>query len=163
MAKIRIWLVAIGITVSLTAVLLATVGLAAPSAQPQAVPLFQGPAQGTSVSGATADTGAFPAVAPSSRRGGTGAMPNNRFARIELSGEVASLSSPPEGSNEVDDPAASLPESTQPAATTLLSSFEGLTETSFIPPDPITAAGPKHLTRNIPDGTHHLDARTILG
>ncbi len=108
-----------------------------------AQPLFQGPAQGTSVPGVLQSTTAFPTSPPGPR------PPQIRAPEhaVTLHPDPLGLRPPlaPLGFNEQDDLAAFLPRNAQALAPTLLSDFQGITMTSFIPPDPIIAAGPDHL------------------
>ena len=152
MARKRVWLSMMVLSLSVFAVVWASMGLAVSSSQAQAQPLFQGPAQGTSASGASRNTTSFtsPAAPPGGYNGGM-AVEKTGVELVELLTDAEPLSSPPPGSNEVDDASASGSQASQTATPVLADSFIGLTKEandfgfSFIPPDPITAAGPNHL------------------
>ena len=72
-----------------------------------------------------------------------------RIEPIELPGDMGPLPSPAASYTEVDDAPGAAPP--QPSGATLASGFPGLADQvnafgfSFIPPDPIMAAGPNHL------------------
>lgn len=115
--------------------------------------LFQGPAQGTSASGAKRDTTTFTRPETSAPQEGT--LVEHPIGRVPPVENPPDLLPPlaPEGTNEVDDPSAPKPEGPQPSAPSLVpgTSFKGLTDVPdalglvHIPPDPIMAAGPNHL------------------
>ena len=114
--------------------------------------LFQGPAQGTSAPGATVFTGIFASVEPSRHpEAGAEAIPTGQIELVQAPDGTQSVSSPPPGSNEINDLAT--PGAVHPNAISgnLVASFEGPPDIPDIfgffsvPPDPITAAGPNHL------------------
>lgn len=113
----------------------------------QPLTLYKGPASGSIAGGASQNTGNFTSL----RTGGIDAdRVKGKYIPLR---ETPPASNPPdmvaplapEGSNEVDDPAG--PE----AAPNLIIDFPGIPDDpnsagySFIPPDPIGAAGPSHL------------------
>lgn len=114
--------------------------------------LFQGPAQGTSSGGGAVSTDSFAspgeALTPE-EEGFPTAVP---IGRIPLMKNPPDLLRPPvpAGANEVDDPGVLLRESpglpaSEAFAPTLINAFQGIPQTTSIPPDPILAAGPNHL------------------
>ncbi|HSG80753.1 MAG TPA: FlgD immunoglobulin-like domain containing protein, partial [Gemmatimonadota bacterium] len=116
------------------------VGLTPGSAQAQ---LFQGPAQGTSSPGSLQSTGSFPVVPPSLPFEDQRAPKHYIELLPDPGGQPPALG--PLGSNEQDDLSRLLFRAPGVRAPGLVSDFQGITQTSFIPPDPIVAAGPNHL------------------
>jgi hypothetical protein len=115
-------------------------GLTAGPAQAQ---LFQGPAQGTSSPGSLQSTGSFPLVPPAAPVEDWRAPKHH----IDLLPDPGTQPAPlgPLGSNEQDDLSRFLFRAPDERAPGLVSDFAGISQTSFIPPDPIMAAGPNHL------------------
>lgn len=119
-------------------------GLSPQVAVSQPPPLYQGPAQATSGPGLLTNTGAFPTVPPARpltlqkpREHERGLLPDPLGLRPPLA---------PAGANEQDDPRSFLPFlSPGVGPATLLTSFEGIRRTAFVPPDPILAVGPNHI------------------
>lgn len=111
-------------------------------AAPLAAQTSAGPAQGTSSPGVLTNTAVFPTTPPAA------AFEDRRPAKhhVDLLPDPAGMAPPlaPLGANEQDDPS---PLFRAPGirGPVRLSGFLGITETNFIPPDPIIAAGPNHL------------------
>ena len=106
----------------LAVALWATLVLAAPGSQAQTAPLFLGPAQGTSSQGSTADTTSFTSQSLSfqPQNDYPGGQPLGRYDLASTN--LAPISSPPAGSNEVvDSPSTSAP-------LPVINGFEGLTD-----------------------------------
>ncbi|NIR44732.1 MAG: hypothetical protein GWN99_10540 [Gemmatimonadetes bacterium] len=102
----------------------------------------QGPEQGTASAGTPRSTTAFPTVPPSVPYQQRPAAEHE----VELLPDPLDLAPPlaPLGSNEQDDPNRLL-RGPGILAPSLVNGFLGITQTNFIPPDPIIAAGPNHL------------------
>ena len=107
----------------------------------------QGPAQGTSVAGATQTTDAFSTFPE--RPAFTETFIEHPIGRIPLVENPPDLPPPlaPIGANEVDDRSIPNQPRPEPAAPNPVpnTSFIGLPDTGSIPPDPILAAGLNHL------------------
>jgi hypothetical protein len=110
------------------------------SAQAQ---LFQGPAQGTSPVGQIVNTTSFPVVPPTSPFEDWRAPKHHIDLWADPPGMPSALR--PLGSNQQDDLSRFLMRGPSMRAPGLVTDFEGITLTPFIPPDPIMAAGPNHL------------------
>jgi len=105
--------------------------------------LYQGPAQGTSAPGQSVSTSAFPPMPPA----GLDRFEFPREHAVTLLPDPLGLRPPlaPVGSNEQEDPSRLFGPARVTGPPGLLRSFEGIVQTSNIPPDPIVAAGPNHL------------------
>ena len=151
MNRKRLWLSAAASSLLVAAALWATLAIAAPAPSPTSAPLFAGPAQGTSSAGVVRNTTSFsgPESDPPLEHRGQEIGPDYQIEPIELPGDMGTLSSPAASYTEVDDAPGAAP--LQPSGATLASGFPGLADQvnafgfSFIPPDPIMAAGPNHL------------------
>ena len=130
----RAQLLMVGLVVSMLAL-----GLTSPSA----AQLYQGPAQGTSAPGQSVSTTAFPPLPPAGLER-FGFPPEHA---VSLLPDPFGMRPPlaPLGSNEQDDPSRFLGPARVAGPPGLLRSFEGILQTTNIPPDPILAVGPNHL------------------
>lgn len=122
---------------------LAVVALTFGSAMPARAQLYQGPEQGTSAPGQLVTTSAFPPIPPA----GAELAPSPPEHEIDLVPDPPGLRPPlaPLGFNEQDDPSWFAPPAAVTTAPGLLRDFQGILQTTNIPPDPIAAAGPNHL------------------
>lgn len=104
--------------------------------------LYQGPANGSIPSGVTVSTEGF---APADA--GPGPIVKHRMnkQRVYPLKDPANLPVPsgPEGSNYFEDPSAGESVSSVPPIT--IASFNGISQTNAIPPDPHVAVGPNHI------------------
>ena len=143
MARKRVLLPLIVLSLTFFALVVAFLGLGVSSTQAEAQSLFQGPAQGISAAGATRNTISFtsPAAPLGGYSGGT-VVEKSGVELVDLLTDAEPLSSPPAGSNEVDDVSPSGSQASQTATPFLADSFIGLPKVSndfgfsFIPLTP---------------------------
>jgi hypothetical protein len=113
------------------------------TARPLDAQLYQGPEQGTSIPGIITRTTDFASMPPALLEEIRRPPPHT----LDLLPDPIGLRAPaaPQGANEQDDLGWLFPPAAMPAAPGLLRSFEGIKQTSSIPPDPILAVGPDHI------------------
>ena len=153
MARVHVWLSWAALSlVTVGGVLWATLVIAASDPQAVVQPLSQGPAQGTSAQGAIADTAVAASLEPLAvPEGGGRVIPTGRIQLVQAPEGTQPLSSPPPGSNEVDDTAPQVGVQPEVISASLVASFEGPPDIPdvfgffSIPLDPITAVGPNHV------------------